>query len=101
MVRPASAWASSAAATASWAKQRRYQSEDGPEAVLAFAAARMDNLERLRSAPSEVWAKPARHAIFGPTNFLEVIGFMAEHDRLHLQQAWRTIHGEQAPAHRK
>ena len=50
-------------------------------------------LERLRTAPEEAWSKQARHAIFGPSSFLEVIGFMAEHDRLHLRQAWRTLEG--------
>ena len=33
-------------------------------------------------APEQAWSKQARHAIFGPSSFLEVIGFMAEHDRL-------------------
>ena len=83
-----------------WAKQRRYLSEDGPAAVKGFAAARAACVERLRSVPDPVWEKPARHAIFGPTNFLEVIGFMAEHDRLHLQQAWRTLRMPSGPAHR-
>jgi FMN phosphatase YigB (HAD superfamily) len=84
-----------------WAKQRQYRSEDGPASAQQFAAARLSGLARLRSLPDHVWAKPARHAIFGPTNFLEVIGFMAEHDRLHLQQAWRTLHAQTEPAHRK
>jgi FMN phosphatase YigB (HAD superfamily) len=81
-----------------WAKQRRYHGEDGPNAVHEFAAARVACLDRLRDAPAEAWSKPARHAIFGPTNFLEVIGFMAEHDRLHVQQAWRTLPTEVRPA---
>jgi hypothetical protein len=37
------------------------------------------------------WSRKARHAIFGPTAFVEVIGFMADHDRLHVQQAWRIL----------
>ena len=84
-----------------WAKQRRYVREDGPAAIRQFAAARTACLERLRSTSDKIWEKPARHAIFGPTNFQEVIGFMAEHDRLHLQQAWRTLHGQNEAAHRK
>ena len=81
-----------------WAKQRRYHGEDGPTALREFAAARMACLERLNAAPADAWSKPARHAIFGPTNFLEVIGFMAEHDRLHVQQAWRTLPPAAPPA---
>lgn len=81
-----------------WAKQRRYQGEDGPTAVSEFAAARVACLDRLQGAPADAWSKQARHAIFGPTNFLEVIGFMAEHDRLHVQQAWRTLPPDAPPA---
>lgn len=74
-----------------WAKQRRYLREDGPAAVRSFGEARGDLLRSLDSVADELWSKPARHAIFGPTDFLEVVGFMAEHDRMHLQQAWATL----------
>ncbi len=83
-----------------WAKQRRYLDEDGDGAVAEFAAARGQCVERLRSAPAQAWSKPARHAIFGPSTFLEVIGFMAEHDRLHLRQGWRTLLAARNAAHR-
>jgi FMN phosphatase YigB (HAD superfamily) len=82
-----------------WAKQRPYLGENGPHATQQFAEARLACLERLQSAPEDAWAKPARHAIFGPTNFLEAAGFMAEHDRLHLRQAWRILQGESELAH--
>jgi hypothetical protein len=39
----------------------------------------------------EFWARKARHAIFGPTNFLEVLGFVANHDQMHIQQALKTL----------
>lgn len=74
-----------------WAKQRKYLNEDGPEAVREFTAARIATLGRLKHLLPSVWAKRARHAIFGPSNFMEVVGFMADHDRLHLQQAWSTL----------
>jgi hypothetical protein len=74
-----------------WAKQRRYLSEDGPAAVRTFAQARIETLGQLKEMGPELWSKAARHAIFGPTNFMEVVGFMADHDRLHLQQAWSTL----------
>jgi FMN phosphatase YigB (HAD superfamily) len=77
-----------------WAKQRNYLNEDGPRAVEQFIAARMENLAHVMAATSEEWAKPARHAIFGPTSFGEVVGFMADHDRLHIQQAWQTLRAE-------
>ncbi len=75
-----------------WAKQRNYRDEDGPAAVAGLLAARMDTLRDVMEASSETWEKPARHAIFGPTDYGEVVGFMADHDRLHIQQAWETLH---------
>ena len=64
---------------------------DGPTALADFASARLLNLNKLNSLNREIWSRKARHAIFGPTNFLEVTGFMADHDRMHIQQAWQTI----------
>jgi hypothetical protein len=43
-----------------------------------------------------MWSRKARHAIFGPTNFLEVLSFVTDHDRLHVQQAWKTLQSIQA-----
>jgi FMN phosphatase YigB (HAD superfamily) len=74
-----------------WAKQRKYLNEDGPAAVRDFATARLASLDSLKDLSPEVWAREARHAIFGPTNFMEIVGFMAEHDRMHIQQAWNTL----------
>jgi FMN phosphatase YigB (HAD superfamily) len=74
-----------------WAKQRKYLNENGARAVEEFADARRASLETLRGLDETVWERAARHAIFGPTNFTEVVGFMADHDRLHIQQAWQTL----------
>ncbi len=74
-----------------WAKQRNYLNEDGRMALEEFTASRISNLSQLKDLSDEVWSRKARHAIFGPTNFREVIGFMADHDRMHIQQAWNTI----------
>lgn len=73
-----------------WAKQRKYLDEDGASAISNFTAARLHTLHELRALDPMVWTRAARHAIFGPTNAQEVIGFMADHDRLHIQQAWQT-----------
>jgi hypothetical protein len=48
-------------------------------------------LKTLKEQSQEMWFRSARHAIFGPTNFQEVVGFIADHDRLHIQQAWKTL----------
>lgn len=77
--------------TTVWANEREYLHVDGTQALREFALARLANLERLDRIPDERWARRARHAIFGPTNFLEVLGFMADHDQMHVQQAWQTL----------
>lgn len=45
----------------------------------------------LKNMPGAGWERRARHAIFGPTNYREVAGFMADHDRMHIQQAWKLL----------
>jgi hypothetical protein len=40
--------------------------------------------------------RKARHAIFGPTNFIEVMSFATDHDRAHVQQVWKTLKNVQA-----
>lgn len=74
-----------------WANEREYLNVDGKSALTEFALARLDNLNVLKGLDENIWSRIARHAIFGPTHFLEVVGFMADHDRLHIQQAWKTL----------
>lgn len=79
--------------TSVWASQRDYFHEDGASALKEFNEARRKTMQLIKevAADSSAWEGKARHAIFGPTNFLEVVGFIAEHDRLHIQQAWSTL----------
>jgi len=77
--------------TTVWASERDYLHENGVAALKGFAAARLETLELLKNTGDSVWSRRARHAIFGPTNFLEVSSFMADHDRMHVQQAWKTL----------
>ncbi len=74
-----------------WASERQYLNIDGKAALAEFAAARIENIQILKELDETVWQRSARHAIFGPTDFLEVASFMADHDRLHVQQAWKTL----------
>ena len=74
-----------------WASEREYLNIDGQSALIEFALARIKNIKTLKGLDDSVWHRSARHAIFGPTDFLEVTSFMADHDRLHIQQAWRTL----------
>ena len=77
--------------TGIWANEREYLNVNGPVVLAEFAAARIGILKTLKEQPAKIWSRKARHTIFGPTNFQEVIGFMADHDRLHVQQAWKTL----------
>ena len=74
-----------------WANEREYLNVDGETALTEFVSARIDNLKILKGLNEEIWTRSARHAIFGPTDFLEVTSFIADHDRLHVQQAWKTL----------
>ena len=77
--------------TGVWASQRDYMHEDGRAALGEFGAARRVTLDMLNDAAETQWERKARHAIFGPTNFGEVAGFIADHDRLHIQQVWSSL----------
>ena len=69
-----------------WAAERDYQSQSGPEALRDFIAARRETARYLRSQPADVWARTARHAIFGPTQLFEIVGWVLDHDRIHIDQ---------------
>ena len=71
-------------------KERKCAEQDGPQALVEFIAARKEVLALLGGLADE-WARPARHAIFGPTTLQELVGFMAGHDRAHVQQVWKTL----------
>ena len=77
--------------TAIWANERQYLHVNGHTALAEFASARGEMLKILKEQPETMWSRKARHAIFGPTDFQEVVGFIADHDRLHIQQAWKTV----------
>jgi hypothetical protein len=60
-------------------------------ALREFTAARLGTLTMLRDLAPAQWSRKARHAILGPTTLQELVGFNAEHDRLHIQQIWKTL----------
>jgi hypothetical protein len=76
--------------TDKWAEERDYKSQDPVSAFDDFLSARMQMIELLRGLTDE-WGRKARHAIFGPTDLLELVKFMAEHDKLHIRQIYKTI----------
>jgi FMN phosphatase YigB (HAD superfamily) len=76
--------------TDKWALERDYINQDAVSAFNDFVSARKKTVEMLQSLTDE-WQRKARHAIFGPTNLLELVKFMAEHDKLHIRQIYSTI----------
>lgn len=77
--------------TGVWASERDYLHVNGALALQEFSSVRKETLGQLLKLDTAIWSRKARHAIFGPTNFLEVCSFMADHDRLHVQQAWKNL----------
>lgn len=80
-----------AAMTDGWVETRNCISENGRTALDGFISARSEILLRLINLTEKDWQRPARHAIFGPTTLKELVGFVATHDRIHINQAWQTI----------
>ena len=80
--------------TDAWAEERSYLKEDGRTVFQEFLTTRLATLETLKGLSDADWARKARHSIFGPTTLLELVGFMATHDRIHIQQIWKLIHPE-------
>ena len=74
-----------------WAEERAYICQDGPRSLEKFLATRIELLNLLTRISSEDWSRPARHAIFGPTQFGELISIIAGHDRLHVRQIHRAL----------
>jgi FMN phosphatase YigB (HAD superfamily) len=75
-----------------WVEERHCAGQDGHQALADFIAARKEALGLLNGLQAE-WSRTARHAIFGPTTLLEMVGFVAGHDRAHVQQIWKTMRG--------
>lgn len=73
-----------------WAVERNYIQQDGIHALNDFIETRKAVIHFLDCLSQDAWQKNARHAIFGPTTFIEMIKIIASHDRLHLQQISKT-----------
>lgn len=56
-----------------------------------FIQARQQTINWLNELPADTWGRVAHHSIFGPTTFLEMAHFTAQHDRLHLNQLCQTL----------
>ena len=77
--------------TDQWAEERQYISQDGQAALRDFFSARARLVDRLKAISATDWERSARHTIFGPTQLRELVSFMVDHDRLHIQQAMTAV----------
>lgn len=68
-----------------------YRSGPFEKAIEAFTRQRTQTTAWLETLPADAWKRPARDAIFGPSFFGEMVGFIVEHDRTHLRQMRATI----------
>ena len=75
----------------SWAEQRNYRTQDGPQALRDFTAARKATIALLRDLSHSDFARTARHALFGPTTLAEQARFSARHDLLHIEQLQGSV----------
>jgi hypothetical protein len=69
-----------------WTEERRYIDECAPDVSVELVKARAHTLELLDGFSPEAWSRPARHAIFGPTQLSEIVRIFVEHDLLHIRQ---------------
>jgi FMN phosphatase YigB (HAD superfamily) len=75
-----------------WANERQYILENGLAARQEFLMVRTKLLEMVCGLSEIGWQRPARHAIFGPTNLTELVAIIATHDQLHIRQSYGAIH---------
>lgn len=74
-----------------WADERMYYCQNGIDALRDYTFSRIQLLDILDGLQPEDWQRPARHAIFGPTSLKELVSIIVGHDRLHVQQAFRSL----------
>lgn len=74
-----------------WAKEREYINDTPSHASEDLIAARRRTLSILELQSPKTWNRQARHAIFGPTQLIEIVRIFLEHDILHLRQIRESI----------
>ncbi len=78
--------------TSKWAEERRYQSRDPHEAYALFLSTRRTSLSLLEALGEKgLFEASVHHSVFSDTKIKELIGFVAKHDRLHLNQCAKLL----------
>ncbi len=77
--------------TDDWADLKNYQANHLSTILPLFIQTRIALIDEILSLDAADWQKTISHTIFGPTSVLEIIKFMAQHDRIHIQQIHKTL----------
>lgn len=80
-----------AALTDQWADEREYISNNPRKELIRFITNRVSLIEMIQNLTTQQWNKLINHAIFGPTPISELIKFIAQHDRIHINQMVKTL----------
>lgn len=80
-----------AALTDQWADEREYLSNEPMKELSRFISTRVALIEVIGNLTPQQWNKSINHAIFGPTPTSELIKFIAQHDRIHINQMVNTM----------
>lgn len=78
-------------ATDGWAVERKYNLQNGFEALGQYISGREELILLLENADEEDWGRMIRHSIFGPTTLKEMISFIVDHDNNHIKQIKKQI----------
>lgn len=77
--------------TDEWAKERKYNQQNGLDALIQFITTRQEIICLLEMANQEDWERIIRHSILGPTTLREMVSFIVDHDNNHIKQLKKQI----------
>ena len=80
-----------AALTDQWAEERNYINRDASKELNRFISNRISLIKVIENLSDQQWDKSINHAIFGPTPTSELIKFITQHDRIHINQMVTTL----------
>lgn len=80
-----------AISTDQWADEKKYILRDPYSEIDRFIQKRLELLDILMKMSDSIWNSNVQHTIFGPTPVTELIKFITQHDRIHLNQLYRTL----------
>lgn len=81
----------SAIETDEWASERNYILNDPFKEMQRFINNRKKLVETISNLSNQDLSKMVNHSIFGPTSVKEIIKFITQHDRIHVQQINQTV----------